>query len=217
MSLLAGIVGSGGPPRLSSTITTQNVTSTNSNALTITGANANQIYILVHCAYNSTTSITAPTTPTGFSSIASSANNKIVSRVSLKRLTSNEASFTLPSVTSAESQIAYAFIYTPTKGTSTGSSSAESGFTYTTGGADPVAEELNISADSIALGFIASTDTDFSIATNYGGTQSSAIAGNLYFQFGTNVLSSSLTPATFDATINSGESLINLISTTVTF
>lgn len=134
MSLLAGIISAAQEsPNLNTTITSYSERSNTTSALTITGANSGQLYILCHNAYNSSGISSAPATPSGFTSLSSYAQsgNVFSFRLSYKILTSNEATFTLPSVSGAAGQVAAGFVVDTLSGTfNTLSLSQETGYTY---------------------------------------------------------------------------------------
>jgi hypothetical protein len=219
MNLLTGILGSGNlGGRMSTTINKVSATNTSSSSLSITGASTNQLYILLHSAYSSSTNLTAPSTPSGFSSITVSGNNKIVSRISATVLTSNIASFSLPSVSNAQSQIAIGFIYTPTTGVPKQTNTVESGFAYYANGADPVEQIVNsVDIQDILVSFVGSSSPSFNTSSNWTPTQSETLIVNGLTVIVQTAVAEQTTNASFDVNTSTGDSLVNLFKSTVLF
>lgn len=157
MSLLAGIIGSAGKaPNLNTSITTQTQRSNTTSGMTITGANSGQLYILCHDAYNSSGISAAPATPTGFTSLSSYAQSGSIFsfRLSYKILTSNEATFTLPSVSGANGQQAIGLVIDTLSGSFTGLSLENSlGYSYLND--DEVSATLSANVNTILIGYVA--------------------------------------------------------------
>jgi hypothetical protein len=201
MNLLTGIISRSGLSP-SKTIASQTTSSSSSSGLTITGANATQLYVLIHSAYNATTNLTAPSTPSGFTSLTSSTNNRIVSRISYRILTSNTASFSLPSVTNASEQTAVAFIYNPINSTFSSVQFSEVGWTYQTG--DPSEISLEIGPAEIAIGVLSTPVLSYGYSTNLSNKIEDVTTGTFSTSVVTDVSPLISTPDT--ARFNAGDS-----------
>jgi len=134
MNLLTGIVSaSGGVNNLNTSITTYSERSNTTSGISVTGADSGQIYIACHYAYNSSGISNAPGTLSGFTSLSSYAESGSIFsfNLSYKILTSDEATFTFPSVSGTNGQAIHGLVYTPLSGTATNISVASSdGYTY---------------------------------------------------------------------------------------
>lgn len=136
MSLLAGIVGSGYLPyKLNPNLASPEIDfNASSSSLTMVGGSVGDLYILVHSAYNLSGISTAPSTPSGFTSLSSQATsgNIFSVRVSYKILTDTN-SITLPSVSGASGQVAQAIKVQALRGAFSSASLQDStGYTYNT-------------------------------------------------------------------------------------
>lgn len=123
MSLLAGIIGqTKETPNLNTSITSYTERINSTSAMTLTGANSGQLYIVCHNAYNSSGISNAPATPSGFTSLSSYAESGSIFsfRLSYKILTSNDATYTLPTVSGANGQVATGLVISTLSGSFTG-------------------------------------------------------------------------------------------------
>jgi hypothetical protein len=154
MSLLAGIMGqTQETPNLNTSITAYTVRNNTTSGLSITGANSGQLYILCHNAYNSSGMSVAPATPSGFTSISSYlfSGNIFSFRLSYKILTSNEATYTLPSVSGADGQVATGLVIDTLSGSFTGlSQEKEIGYVYAN--ASSVSGSIDVDVNNIVIG-----------------------------------------------------------------
>jgi hypothetical protein len=155
MTLLAGIIGSTQEtPNLNTSITNYTVRNNTTSGLSITGANAGQLYVLCHNAYNSGGMSVAPATPSGFTSIDSYlfSGNMFSFRLSYKILTSDEATYTLPSVSGADGQVAVGLVINTLSGSFTGLSiENQTGYVYTA--AAGVSPSIAVDVNNILIGF----------------------------------------------------------------
>jgi hypothetical protein len=155
MSLLAGIIGqTKETPNLNTSITSYVERINTTSGMTITGANDGQLYILCHNAYNLGGISNAPATPSGFTSLSSygESGNIFSFRLSYKILTSNEATYTLPSVSGANGQVATGLVVDTLSGTFTGLSIENSlGYSYST--STSATGNLITDINSILIGF----------------------------------------------------------------
>jgi len=169
MSLLAGIVGSGLRNLVSTTVTAESGAITGSGSFTVPAGSAGQLIVAIHTAFKLNGTISAPATPSGYTSLASysASGSYFSSRISYKILTITEASMTFPSVTNAEASTGITYAFTPASGTFTGVSLAQqSGFTYLSSGTW-TNSSVSAVADSICIG-VASVYNDnigFSLAS----------------------------------------------------
>lgn len=141
-------------PNLNTSISTYVIASNTTSGIGISGANAGQLYILLHNAYNSSGIATAPATPSGFTSLSSyGQSGSIFSfRLSYKILTSNESTFTLPSVSGAGGQVATGLVISTLSGNFTGLS-LESSVGYSYGSSNTASGNLTTDVNSILVGF----------------------------------------------------------------
>jgi hypothetical protein len=155
MSLLAGIIGqTKETPNLNTSITSYVERINTTSGMTITGANDGQLYILCHNAYNLGGISNAPATPSGFTSLSSygESGNIFSFRLSYKILTSNEATYTLPSVSGANGQVATGLVVNTLSGTFAGLSIENSlGYSYST--STSASGNLITDINSILIGF----------------------------------------------------------------
>jgi hypothetical protein len=156
MSLLSGIISGASleTPNLNTSTTSYVVANSSSSSVSITGANSGQLYILCHNAYNPSGISSAPATPSGFTSLSSyAASGNIFSfRLSYKILTSNEFSYTLPSVSDATGQVATGLVVSTLSGGFNGLSVQNSlGYTYAS--SSNGSGDINASVNNIVIGF----------------------------------------------------------------
>jgi hypothetical protein len=158
MTLLSGIVGSSyvipETPNLNTTMTSYTVRSNTTSGMTLTGANAGQLYIVCHNVHNVSGISNAPNTPTGFTSLSSysQSGNMFSFRLSYKILTSNESTITLPSVSGSTGQVGVAIIVNTLSGSFSGLSvENESGYLYQNN--NTVVGNLNTDVNNIFIGF----------------------------------------------------------------
>ena len=225
MTLLSGIISSAGVvavPNLNTTLSTVTSASSSSTALSITGASNGQLYILLHAGYNPSGISTAPATPSGFTSLSSyAASGSIVSfRLSYKILTSNESTYTLPSVSGATAQTATAVRVSTLSGTFTGLSlSNSSGYSY--GSTTTISNQLDYSINDIGISLISYTP-----ATPGGGSNFPTPSASILNTDPTGTYWLDLSSKAFDAESTTGKffsfntpvtALVNLFNLTATF
>jgi len=155
MNLLTGMMSNYNTVNnLNTTITGYSQNSNTTSGITITGANSGQIYVACHYAYNSSGISTAPSTLSGFTSLSSYAQSGSIYsfRLSYRILTSNQSTFTFPSVSGTNGQIIFGLVYTPLSGTATSLNLAsEVGYNYSTS-STTVSGEVSPRAGDISIG-----------------------------------------------------------------
>jgi len=163
MSLLAGIVGSTIPQVLSG-VSAYDASDTGSGSMSITGANAGNIYVLIHHVLKASGTSVTLTSPTGFSGTGrSESSERLAYRISYKYLTSNETTLTIPAVTNAQAQTALGFVISDVNASYSSLSNPFNDAGYIASG-DPAQLSTSVIFNDIALGGFAVVDTDGGVA-----------------------------------------------------
>jgi hypothetical protein len=157
MSLLAGIVGSTIPQVLSG-VSAYDASDTGSGSMSITGANAGNIYVLIHHVLKASGTSVTLTSPTGFSGTGrSELSERFAYRISYKYLTSNETTLTIPAVTNAQAQTALGFVISDVNASYSSLSNPFNDAGYIASG-DPAQLSTSVIFNDTALGGFAVLD-----------------------------------------------------------
>jgi hypothetical protein len=163
MNLLTGIIGSQ-PGILLSPTSSVTTSSTGSSSMSITGANAGNIYILIHSVLKGNNDAVSISSPSGFSGDGGQAfPGRLAYHISYKYLTSNENTITIPSVTNAQAQCAIGFVINSTNGLVTSLSNPNNQFLYLASG-DPSAVSSSVNPNDIPIGSYSVVNDDGSLA-----------------------------------------------------
>jgi hypothetical protein len=152
MSLLTGIIGSTIPQTLSVT-NTYDVSSTGSGGMSITGASAGNIYVLVQTVLKANDGASGGiASPSGFSGDGIfTFPGRFSYQISYKYLTSTEATISIPSVTNAQAQTAVGFVISDVNSSYTSLSNPVNDYGYLTSG-DPAQLSTSVIFNDIAIG-----------------------------------------------------------------